>query len=302
MTAVPGPRRDAGRPVDIGDRGRDIYGPTPPSGAAPCARTTPLTGAEIAAVVDIIVQGHIQRSAVELPESLRTRDWASVEKVVLQLDTRLARLGAGWKVGGASEDVRRAEGVPSPSPGRIYHDTIFSTGASLGPELFINYRNIECEFAFELDLDFPVREKLFTEADVRAGIHSLFPALELGDCVFLDWYGASGYFGSSLDNGGSAGLVTGTKVTDWRDVDLVDAGMDLYMNGWYLKSGKGRAAMGHPVTSLTWMINWARAHGIAVAAGEVVSTGTCTGHCFARPGDVASADYGALGRVEVSFY
>ena len=90
-------------------------------------------------------------------------------------------------------------------------------------------------------------------------------------------------------------------MANWQDVDLVTSGMDLYLNGWYIKSGQGKAAMGHPVTSLTWMINWARRHGRPIPAGEVVSTGTCTGHCFASPGDVASADFGPLGRVEVRF-
>ena len=216
----------------------------------------------------IIAYGRTERRAVELPERLRTRDWPSVERVVLRLDEHLGRKGAGWKVGGASEDVRRAEGVPSPAPGRIYHDTVFASGASFGPELFINYRNIECEFAFELGHDFPARDKDYGDADVRAGISALFPALELGDCVFLDWYGASGYFGSSLDNGGSAGLVEGEKRTSWEDLDLAAAEVSLYFNGWYLKSGHGRAAMGHPVNSLAWMINWAQSHGIGLPAGR----------------------------------
>jgi 2-keto-4-pentenoate hydratase len=294
-------RNTAGRPSDIGERGRFIYGPTAPSTAVPWARTTPLSPAEIDEVVDIIATGRAERRAVELPERLRTRDWPSVMQVVLELDVRRARHGVGWKIGAASQDIRRAENVPGPSPGRVYEGTVFTSGASLGPEFFINYRNIECEFAFELGLDFPVRDEEYTEADAIAGIHALFPALELGDTVFLDWYGASSYFGSCLDNGGGAALVEGTRVTDWRDVDLVSAGMDLYLNEWYIKSGQGKAAMGHPVTSLTWLLNWARTHGRAVTAGEVVSTGTCTGHCFASPGDVASADYGPLGRVEVRF-
>ena len=147
----------ARRPSDIGERGRFIYGETPPSGAVPCARTSALSAAEIAEVVEILAQGRTERHAVELPERLRTRDWQSVEKVVLALDKRLGRRGAGWKIGGASEDVRRAEGVPSPSPGRIYEGTIFPAGASLAPDLFINYRNVECEFAFQLGLDFPAR-------------------------------------------------------------------------------------------------------------------------------------------------
>ncbi|HEY1761527.1 MAG TPA: fumarylacetoacetate hydrolase family protein [Acidimicrobiales bacterium] len=252
-------------------------------------------------MVDIIATGRRQRRAVNLPESLRTRDWKSVEEVILGLDERLARVGAGWKIGAASEEIRRAEGLPSPSPGRFYADTIFESGAALGPELFINFRNVECEFAFQLGHDFPVRDEPYTTDEVAHGIESLFPALEIGDTVFLDWYGASGYFGSCLDNGGGAAFVEGTKVHDWRSIDLARAGMDLYLNEFYIKSGVGAAAMGHPVTSLAWMVNWARSHGRAVSAGEVVSTGTCTGHCFAAPGDVVSADFGGLGLVQVEF-
>ena len=245
------------RPSDIGERGRFIYGPTAPSTAVPCPRTSALSPAEIDEVVDIIAGGRAQRRAVELPERLQTRDWGSVMNVVLALDERRGRRGVGWKIGAASQDIRKAEGVPGPSPGRIYEGTVFSTGASLSPEYFINYRNIECEFAFRLGLDFPVRDEEYTEADASAAIETLSPVLELGDTVFLDWYGASSYFGSCLDNGGGAALIQGTTVSNWRDVDLVSAGMDLYLNGWYIKSGQGRAAMGHPVTSLTWMINWA---------------------------------------------
>ena len=72
--------------------------------------------------------------------------------------------------------------------------------------------------------------------------------------------------GTCLDNGGGAALVCGPETRSWRDLDLSAAGMDASLNGQYIKSGQGRAAMGHPVTSLTWMLNWARAHGRAVRA------------------------------------
>ena len=119
--------------------------------------------------------------------------------------------------------------------------------------------------------------------------------------MFTDWYGASGYFGSSMDNGGGAALVTGTGVGDWQATDFSQAGMDVYLNGHYIKSGQARAAMGHPVTSLTWMLNWAREQGQPVRAGDIVSTGTCTGHLFAAPGDTVRADFGPLGTVEARF-
>src|ERR1035437_1432328 len=169
-------------------RGRFLYGDTPPSAAIPCARTSPLSVGEVERVVEIIATGRRKRHAVELPEELRTRDWSSVEKVILGLDEKLGREGAGWKIGAASEEIRRAEGLPSPSPGRFYRDTIFPNGAALGSEYFINFRNVECEFAFQLGRDFAVRDEPFTETEVADGIDSLFPALELGDTVFLDWY------------------------------------------------------------------------------------------------------------------
>jgi 2-keto-4-pentenoate hydratase len=288
-------------PPELSDRGRRTYGPTPPSGAVPCKRTAPLSPGEVEEVVAIIAAGRLERRAAELPERLWTRDWGSVVKVVIGVDKRLGLAGAGWKIGAASEEIRRAEQLPSPSPGRIYGHTIFQSGAQLGPELFINYRNCECEYAFELGLEFAPREAPYTEADVRAGIGSVFPALELGDSVFLDWYGASAYFGSCLDNGGGAAFVEGRRVKDWQQVDFTTAGMDLFLNGYYIKSGRATAAMGHPVTSLTWLVNWARERGLHVAAGEVVSTGTCTGHLFAGRNDTVVADFGELGVVEAHF-
>jgi 2-keto-4-pentenoate hydratase len=127
------------------------------------------------------------------------------------------------------------------------------------------------------------------------------PALEIGDTVFEDWYGASGYQGSSLDNGGAAAFVYGAPIRDWRQLDLPNAKIDLYMNGTYIKSGYGRAAMGNPLTSLTWMANWLRERGRGLHAGEFVSTGTCTGHFFAAPGDQLDVDFGEIGKVSVVY-
>jgi 2-keto-4-pentenoate hydratase len=283
------------------DRGRLIHGPTPPGGSAPCARKDDLTPAELAEVVALIVGGRLNRTPVTLPERLRSRSWSSVEQVLLGLDRALGWQAAGWKVGAASMQVRRAENVPSPSPGRIFAHTIFASPARIGSEYFVNYRLCECEFAFQLGTDFPARREPYTESDLRAGIESMLPVIEIGDSVFADWYSLSGYFGGMYDNGGGAALVHGARVRDWQSADLARAGIDLYVNGSYVKSGLGAEAMGHPVTSLTWMVNWARERGVGVAAGELISTGTCTAHCFVAVDDVVSADFGDLGLVEVHF-
>jgi 2-keto-4-pentenoate hydratase len=236
-----------------------------------------------------------------MPERLRARSWQSVEEVILKLEYALGWEGAGWKVGAASQAVRTAENVPSPSPGRLFKRSIFKSPAVIPSEFFVNYRLCEFEFAYQLGVTFPAREKEYSEADLRAGIECLMPVIEIGDSVFEDWYSLSGYFGGMYDNAGGAALVTGGRHADWKDIDLPNSNIDVYVNDFYIKSGKGVEAMGHPVKSLTWMVNWVRERGRAVKAGELVSTGTCTAHTFVQPGDLVSADFTDLGLVEAKF-
>jgi hypothetical protein len=144
-------------PSVITSRGRSIYGPTPPGGATPCARDTPLSRDELDDVVELIAAGREGRHAVSLPPALMTRHWPSVIEVMLRLDERLGWPAAGWKIGAASEEIRRAEGLPGACPGRIYLDSVFRSPASLPARLFINYRNVECELAFRVRDGFPAR-------------------------------------------------------------------------------------------------------------------------------------------------
>ena len=90
---------------------------------------------------------------------------------------------------------------------------------------------------------------------------------------------------SCLDNGGGAALVCGEpSPTGARSTCRTRASRSA-SNGQRINEGYGRAAMGHPLTSLTWLANWLSSRGRGLEAGEIVSTGTCTGHCFCAPGD-----------------
>lgn len=281
--------------------GRPIHGPTAPGGAEPCARTTPLTSAERAEVIQLISGGRLGRCTVELPDPLRTRHWESVVLVMLGLDEHLGWESAGWKVGAANEDVRRLEGMPAPSPGRLYRDRLFASPAEIPAHVFINYRETECEFAFRLGKALPPRTSAYTRGEVADAVDLAFPALEIGDMVFADWYGASGYFGPILDNGGGGALVYGQPIVGWASRHLERAHVELRINGRLAKDGFGSAAMRHPLTSLTWMANWASRRGIGLRLGEIISTGTVTGHCFVAAGDHVVADFGSFGNVEVRY-
>lgn len=286
---------------DITTWGRRIHGPTLPGEGIRCARTSPLSPAEVDEVAAVIARGRRERHSVVMPAHLRTRDWGSVMAVMESLNAQLGWPCGGWKIGAASLDVQKAEGVPGPAPGQLRRDAIFESPAKLPAALFINYRCSECEFAFRMGDDLAPRPTPYAETEVAERVEALLPALEIGDTVFDDWYGASGYLGALMDNGGAAALVHGAPIRDWRGLDLANARIDLSLNGRPVKSGYGRAAMGHPLTSLTWMVNWLSERGKTLRAGEIVSTGTCTGHFFTAPGDRLDLDYGAIGRISVEF-
>ncbi len=289
-------------PSEISAWGRRNHGPTLPGQGIRCQRESPLSPSEIEEIAAIIVDARREhRLASEYPDHLKTRNWDSVMAVIERVNEELAWLSAGWKIGAASAEIRRVEKVPAPCPGQIARKGVVPSPARLPASLFIRYRCSECEFAFRMGAPLPSRDKIYSEAEVSDAVQSLHPSIEIGDCVFEDWYGSSGYFGGSMDNGGAAAFVPGAAIYDWRHLDLANARIDLYLQGEYRKSGYGRVAMGNPVTSLTWMVNWLSERGKDLAVGEYISTGTCTGHFFTAPGDELVADFGEIGKVTARF-
>ena len=51
---------------------------------------------------------------------------------------------------------------------------------------------------------------------------------------------------------------------------------------------------------MVWLATQQSRFGRGLKAGDIVSTGTCTGIDMIKPGDDVVADFGSLGRVEIS--
>src|SRR6185312_16126420 len=75
------------------DRGRPIFGPTPPGQGPPCARRSPLTGAEVAEVAALIAAARRGRQATELPERLPSSARAIACKV-----SHMTKEHARWRL------------------------------------------------------------------------------------------------------------------------------------------------------------------------------------------------------------
>ena len=72
------------------------------------------------------------------------------------------------------------------------------------------------------------------------------------------------------------------------------------INGIEKATGTGALALGGPLTALTWFANTLREQGRGLAAGEIITTGTCTGFVPLRPGDHVVVDCGPLGKASAT--
>jgi succinate-semialdehyde dehydrogenase/glutarate-semialdehyde dehydrogenase len=95
-------------------------------------------------------------------------------------------------------------------------------------------------------------------------------------------------------------LVVGAPVKGWRRRDLAAVPVTMRAGGKIVGRGTGADALGQPLDALCWLANNPpSADGLR--AGEIVSTGTCTGlHCAAAT-DKVSCDFGPLGKVAFAF-
>lgn len=66
-------------------------------------------------------------------------------------------------------------------------------------------------------------------------------------------------------------------------------------------TGIGRNVLGDPRIALAWIANELRAHGMALEAGQVITTGTCAIPVPVAAGVTIEADYGPIGRIAARF-
>ncbi len=206
---------------------------------------------------------------------------------------------AGWKVGATAPKVQEVYGVEEPFYGPFYAPDIYTSPAHPHAATFPHHC-IECEFAFRFARDLPPRGEAYTREEVLDAVDVLIPAFELisprFDSLLQDNVGLA-----AADCGLNGGLVLGEPCQEWRDLDLATHPVVLTVDGEQIAEGTGANVLGHPFNVLEWLANTLPKRGLGLKAGEIVSTGTCTGFHYIKPGQRALADYGALGRIEITF-
>lgn len=209
-------------------------------------------------------------------------------------DAVAARLGpvGGWKVGAKGPDQQ-----PSCAP--LLASLIGRSPASI-PASTLGMIGIEAEIAFTLGREIgpggaPL--KLDQMMDAIAAAH---PAIEVVDTRLAGWRGTDRLW-QLADNLMNGGFLYGAGELNWRKRDFTRQPVRLLIDGKVAAEAIGGNTAGDPLRVLAWLVNHCRASGLSLAAGTVITTGSCTGMIFVEPGAEVVAEFPGFGSAMVGF-
>lgn len=237
----------------------------------------------------------------DLPDALRPRTLADAYRVQGALIDRILPAGSrrvGFKVACTSTVAQEALAVDRPLFGRLLAHSVHGDGAVLAADRF-DHRVIEPEFAFRIGRDVPERPAGHTRESVADCIDAVIPAIEVVDYRYESW--TVGALQVAADNAIHGCWVQGAPVTEWRQLDLAAARVAVNRNGTPVASGSGAAVLGHPLEVMRFLADELPRFGLALRAGDLVTTGVTTQVFEAEPGDAIEALFDGVGRVRVAF-
>ena len=205
----------------------------------------------------------------------------------------------GWKVGATSKKAQLLLGASGPATAPLLDGLYYreSTTVSILPS---QNTSVEAEFAFRFSKGLPSRQSSYDRDEVIGSIESVMPAVEIVACRFTGGFSKMGQVSLISDSVANVGLVSGRESV-WLKQDVINQSVILRQNGKVVAKGSGKEVLGDPINVLVWTVNHLSRLGTGIMAGEIVSTGTCTGVISVDPGDIIVADFGCLHSVEVSF-
>lgn len=250
--------------------------------------------------INVLIQARKeQRSIANLPDDLKP---GSIDEGYVLQEALTAALGEtplGWKIACTNRAAQKLMQTDEPFAGPLFKSMLHTSPAVLCADQF-NMRMVEGEFAFRLGRDLPARRHPYTRHEVEAAVTAVHPAIEVADSRFDDWL-AVGLPSLVADGAVSGAFVYGASRSDWHTLDLINWPVTITADGEVVGQGTGASALGDPCLSLLWLVNKRSTQGGGLKAGQIVTTGTCTGNFKALPGTTIVADFGEMGEVSVSF-
>lgn len=202
----------------------------------------------------------------------------------------------GMKIGLTSKAMQRLLSVDVPDYGHLTDRMLVLEGEACHAGQLIQPK-VEGELAF--CLRDTLRGPGVTIADVYAATEYVVPALEIVDSRIKDW--KIKLVDTIADNGSSARLVVGSRMTPIHQVDMRLTGMTLEKNGELMSSGTTAEVWGNPAAAVAWLANQLSAYGIELKKNSIVLAGALTAAVPVAVGDYVTASFQGMGSVGVKF-
>jgi 2-keto-4-pentenoate hydratase len=198
---------------------------------------------------------------------------------------------AGWKVGARSASDEPFRGALNP-------DTV-SFGPTRLPADRFNVIGVEGELVYRMARPLPPRDRPYSRDEVVAAIAAVHAAIEIVDTRFAT-FGSVDPLSQVADQMNHGALIVGSGRDAWHDIDPLGQAVTLHLDGKPAYTGTGGNSAGEPLRLIAWLANGG-AHGLGgLKAGDVITTGSCTGTIFVKAGTHAVAAFPGIGTAELT--
>lgn len=201
----------------------------------------------------------------------------------------------GWKIALTSKAMQEMTGVDQPAAGALFATVVHQSPAIVDIGNY-HHLGIEFEVAVRVRDDLPAGGPPWTRESVAPHVASCMPAFELVEDGNAD-YKSLDAFTLIAQNTWNGGVVLGTPMTTWKNVNLETAVTRAWVNDAPAGEGKTGDAMGHPLEALAWVANLLNRRGRRLEHDMIVMTGSSITTKFPVPGDRVRFAIEGLGEV-----
>lgn len=187
----------------------------------------------------------------------------------------------GKKIGVTSKPVQDMLNVREPDFGFLTDVMEVPDGGEVKISDGLIQPRAEAEIAFILNKE--IKGPGVTMDDVLNATAAIAPCFEIVDSRIADW--KIKIQDTVADNASCGVYVIGKTRLDPRKHDLAALKVVVTKNGDFLSEGVGAAVQGSPLAAVAWLANTLGRYGVALAAGDVVLSGSLVPLEPAKAGD-----------------
>ncbi len=237
----------------------------------------------------------IQRLTDRFPE-MTVADAYRIQLVNVERRLKNGQRLIGMKIGLTSQGMQKLLNVDVPDYGHLFDGMLLTDGQVCHISQLIQPK-VEGELSFCLSKT--LKGPGVTVADVYDAVRYVAPSIEIVDSRIQDW--KVKLQDTVADNGSSARLMMGARMTPIEQVDMRLTGMTLEKNGELVNSGTTAEVWGNPAAAVACLANMLAEFSIELKAGSIVMAGALTAAVPVEAGDVVTASFQGMGSVTVKF-